>query len=166
MDRQGQWDTSAEQSKYGLTLADIQIGDYGDPPAESDNQTGRPRGATPRPGSYRIGNYAIRTKSEIWLDNASFLYEEALQRQWSSATDIPWHTIEPLPDGHRAGSVHHGHVPDGGRVRGGGRAGAVDRADDPGLLRGPQRAAVPGDGTSRATWMCSASGRWRTAAGS
>ena len=98
MDRQGQWDTRAKQSKYGLTLADIQVGDYGEPPAESDNQTGRPRGAVPRPGSYRIGNYAIRTKSEIWLDNASFLYEEALQRQWSSATDIPWHTIEPLPD--------------------------------------------------------------------
>jgi hypothetical protein len=26
------------------------------------------------------------------------LYEEAIQRQWSSATDIPWHTIQPLPD--------------------------------------------------------------------
>ena len=26
------------------------------------------------------------------------LYEEAIQRQWSSATDIPWETIEPLPD--------------------------------------------------------------------
>lgn len=98
MDQRGQWGMRAEESKYGLTLADIQIGDYGDPPAESDNQTGRPRGAAARPGSYRIGNYAIRTKNEIWLDNASFLYEEALQRQWSSATDIPWHTIEPLPD--------------------------------------------------------------------
>ena len=98
MDQHGEWDTKAEPSKYGLTLADIQVGDYGDPPAESDNQTGRPRGAAQRPGSYRIGNYAVRTKSEIWLDNASFLYEEALQRQWSSATDIPWHTIEPLPD--------------------------------------------------------------------
>ena len=98
MDQHGPWDTKAEQSKYGLTLADIQLGDYGNPPAESDNQTGRPRGAAERPGSYRIGNYAVRTKSEIWLDNASFLYEEALQRQWSSATDIPWHTIEPLPD--------------------------------------------------------------------
>ena len=98
MDQHGPWDTKAEQSKYGLTLADIQLGDYGNPPAESDNQTGRPRGAAERPGSYRIGNYAVRTKSEIWLDNASFLYEEALQRQWSSATDIPWHTIEPLPE--------------------------------------------------------------------
>ena len=28
----------------------------------------------------------------------SMLYEEALQRQWSSATDVPWDTIRPLPD--------------------------------------------------------------------
>lgn len=98
MEHHGPWGTAAEESKYGLTLADIQVGGYGDVPAESDNQTGRPRGAAARPGSYRIGNYSIRTKNEIWLDNASFLYEEALQRQWSSATDVPWHTIEPLPD--------------------------------------------------------------------
>ena len=26
------------------------------------------------------------------------LYEEAVQRQWSSATDIPWETLRPLPD--------------------------------------------------------------------
>ena len=26
------------------------------------------------------------------------LYEEAVARQWSSATDIPWETIQPLPD--------------------------------------------------------------------
>ena len=98
MNQTGTWDTHAQPSKNGLTLADIQIGDYGDPPAESDNQTGRPRGAAAREGAFRIGNYSIRSKSEIWLDNATFLYEEAVQRQWSSATDVPWHTIEPLPD--------------------------------------------------------------------
>jgi len=98
MKRQGEWGTHAAASKHGLTLADVQIGSYGEVPAESDNMTGRPRGATPRANSYRIGNYSVRSKSEIWLDNASFLYEEALQRQWSSATDVPWHTIEPLPD--------------------------------------------------------------------
>jgi hypothetical protein len=95
---QGEWGTRAAIGKQGLTLADIQIGTYGDPPEVSDNMTGRPRGAGARPGSYRIGNYSVRTRNEIWLDNASFLYEEALQRQWSSATDVPWHTIEPLPD--------------------------------------------------------------------
>ena len=94
----GPWGTRATAGKHGLTLADIAVGAYGEAPAESDNQTGRPRGAAARPDSYRIGGYAVRSKSEIWLDNASFLYEEALQRQWSSATDVPWHTIEPLPD--------------------------------------------------------------------
>ncbi|MFU8813910.1 MAG: hypothetical protein ACNA7W_01100 [Pseudomonadales bacterium] len=98
MARQGEWGSHASGGKQGLTLADIQFGSYGDVPAHSDNMTGRPRGATARPQSYRIGNYSIRSKSEIWLENASFLYEEALQRQWSSATDVPWHTIEPLPD--------------------------------------------------------------------
>src|SRR5262245_52215830 len=97
MSRQGEWGIRAVPSKQGLTLADIQLGSYGDPAAQSDNQTGRPRGAAARANSYRIGGYAVTKKSEIWLDNASFLYEEALQRQWSSATDVPWHTIKPLP---------------------------------------------------------------------
>ena len=98
MQRTGPWDTRAQPSKYGLTLADVQIGEYGEAPDLSTNQTGRPRGAVARESTYRIGAYAVRSKNEIWLDNASFLYEEALQRQWSSATDVPWHTIEPLPD--------------------------------------------------------------------
>lgn len=98
MSAQGEWGTHAKPSKHGLSLADIQQGSYGDIPEHSDNMSGRPRGANPRPDAYRIGGYSVRTKHEIWLDNASFLYEEALQRQWSSATDVPWDTIEPLPD--------------------------------------------------------------------
>lgn len=98
MARRGEWGTRATPSKQGLTLADIQIGAYGEPADHSDNQTGRPRGAAARPNAYRIGGYSVTHKSEIWLENASFLYEEALQRQWSSATDVPWHTIKPLPD--------------------------------------------------------------------
>ncbi len=98
LSQQGEWGTHAVAGKQGLTLADVAIGSYGETPEFSDNMTGRPRGATPRKASYRIGGYSIRTRSEIWLDNASFLYEEALQRQWSSATDVPWHTLEPLPD--------------------------------------------------------------------
>src|SRR5690606_35610930 len=42
--------------------------------------------------------YKIRTKRDIWLKNASQLYEEAVQRQWSSATDIPWEDLQELPD--------------------------------------------------------------------
>ena len=99
IDRQGEWGVKASaDGQKGLTLNDTQIGSYGDPPDESDNMTGKPRGAASRPNAYRIGGYQVRTKSDIWLTNASMLYEEALQRQWSSATDIPWQAIKPLPD--------------------------------------------------------------------
>ena len=98
MERRGPWNTHAEPGKYGLTLSDIQVGDYGETPQESHNLTGRSRGSPPRSAAMRIGGYTVRSKSDIWVENASFLYEEALQRQWSSATDVPWETIEPLPD--------------------------------------------------------------------
>ena len=80
----------------GLLLQDLEP-DL-EPPERSDNLTGRPRGANVRPSAPRVGNYSIRTKSDIWLKNAAQLYEEAVQRQWSSAVDIPWSTIEELPD--------------------------------------------------------------------
>ncbi|MEE8078042.1 MAG: hypothetical protein V3T18_03515, partial [Pseudomonadales bacterium] len=48
MDNQGEWGCKAEAGKQGLTLADIQIGSYGEVPALSDNMTGRPRGAAAR----------------------------------------------------------------------------------------------------------------------
>jgi hypothetical protein len=55
------------------------------------------RDAEPRPDAVRTGQY-YKQKSDVWSENARLLYEEAMQRQWSSATDIPWHKIEPLPD--------------------------------------------------------------------
>ena len=98
LETRGEWGVKAEPEKGGLKLSDIQLGTYGEPGDHSDNMTGRPRGSLARPDAYRIGGYQVRTKSDIWLTNASMLYEEALQRQWSSATDIPWDTIKPLPD--------------------------------------------------------------------
>ena len=98
MDKHGPWETKATPSRRGYTLDDAMVDEYGDVPDESDNLTGRPRGAFPREGAMRIGSYQVRSKSEIWLDTAPRLYEEALQRQWSSATDVPWDTIEQLPD--------------------------------------------------------------------
>src|SRR5579884_4289463 len=82
----------------GLLLQDVDSGIAAEVPEESRNLTGRVRGAVPRPSVPRVGNYPVRTKADIWLKNGSELYEEAVARQWSSATDIPWTTLEPLPD--------------------------------------------------------------------
>ena len=77
LDRRGEWGVRAEPDGHGLTLADIQVGSYGDAPDWSDNQTGKPRGSVSRPNAYRTGGYTVHTKSDIWLANAAMLYEEA-----------------------------------------------------------------------------------------
>ena len=52
MEDMGEWGIRATPGKRGLTLADIRINSYGELPEISDNMTGRPRGATPRPEAY------------------------------------------------------------------------------------------------------------------
>lgn len=83
--------------RRGLTLDDIEIGPYKDVPEETDNQGLRPRGAIPRRMVPRVG-HPYQDKAEVWAVNAAMLYEEAVQRQWSSATDVPWDELTPLPD--------------------------------------------------------------------
>lgn len=65
---------------------------------ESPNQTQRTRGALPRYGTPQFSGYTFRDKKEVWGYNLTKLYQEAVSRQWSSATDIPWETLRPLPD--------------------------------------------------------------------
>ena len=98
MKQRGEWGTRAQMSKHGLTLADIAVGSYGEAAVESRNMTGRPRGSAERSNGYRIGGYQLRSKQDIWLENAGWIWEEAQNRQWSSATDVPWHTVKPLAD--------------------------------------------------------------------
>ena len=64
----------------------------------SENLTGRVAGSIPRPGVAKFEAYPFRTKAEVWGYNLKKLYEEFVSRQWSSATDIPWDTLEELPD--------------------------------------------------------------------
>ena len=92
-----EWGMSAKPGRRGLTLDEINQGSYGDAPEESASTTMRPRGAAARKAVPRV-DYYIRQKADTWAQNASLLYEEAVQRQWSSATDIPWETLTPLPD--------------------------------------------------------------------
>src|SRR5690606_13982609 len=82
----------------GLLLQDVDQGAFGYVPEHSDNLTGHPSGAMTRANAPKMGNYSTRTKADIWLKIAAQLYEEAVQRQWSSAVDIPWDTLEELPD--------------------------------------------------------------------
>lgn len=92
-----EWGIRAKPGKRGLTLDEINIGTYGQPAEKSHNMTMLQRGAQARDGVPRVG-YRLEKRSDVWSQNATLLYEEAVQRQWSSATDIPWEQLEPLPD--------------------------------------------------------------------
>ncbi len=92
-----EWGTRAKPSKKGMTLEAINIGKYGEVPDTWDYQTEMPRGAVPILGVEGMG-YSVYEKQELWADNAAALYEEAIQRRWRPATDIPWDAIQPLPD--------------------------------------------------------------------
>ncbi|MHB8683512.1 MAG: ferritin-like domain-containing protein [Dehalococcoidia bacterium] len=92
----GDWGIHAKPGKRGLTLDEINVGPYAEIPDAPSGQTMRPRGAMAREGVPHVG-YMLR-RDDIWSKNATLLYEEAVQRQWSSATDIPWDKLAPLPD--------------------------------------------------------------------
>ena len=81
------WLNQLEENVVGAEVEDV-----------SDNLTGRVAGSIPRPGVAKYGAYPFRTKKEVWGYNLRKLYEEFVSRQWSSATDIPWDTLEELPD--------------------------------------------------------------------
>ena len=97
MDKSLEWGVRVKPSKKGLTIGSLNVGIYGHIPDYWEDQTRMPRGAFPAPGVAPIG-YSIRHKRDLWADNAADLYEEAIQRRWIPASDIPWKTIEPLPD--------------------------------------------------------------------
>ncbi len=83
--------------KRGLTLEELQTSSYGDIPSSTTNQSGRLRGSAPRSDSQRT-QQLWNMKSATWSESATLLYEEAVQRQWSSATDIPWADLPDLPE--------------------------------------------------------------------
>ena len=97
MNRTNQWQTRVKPNKHGLRLGDLNVGIYGDIPEQWQDQTRNPRGAIAKRGVPPLG-YAIRDKSDLWADCAADLYEEAIQRRWAPATDVPWHTVKPLKE--------------------------------------------------------------------
>ncbi|HLK12162.1 MAG TPA: ferritin-like domain-containing protein [Candidatus Binatia bacterium] len=95
----GGWGTRAQPSPLGLTLSDINVGPYGEIPARgAAHGSMAPRGSEVPPGTPALGSYDVDERAVVWADNAAELYEEAVARQWSSARDIPWERLEPLPD--------------------------------------------------------------------
>jgi len=93
-----EWGVRAQPSKRGLTLNDINIGSYGIIPEDaSDRLSFAPRGADFDPAELPSMGYTLNTRAEVGAHNLAKLYEEAVARQWSSARDIPWHTLKPLP---------------------------------------------------------------------
>jgi hypothetical protein len=88
----------AQAGRRGMTLEEINRLSYGvEGKAEAGTPVFAPRGAAPDARSPRHGRQ-YHTKADVWSESAMLLYEEANQRQWSSARDIPWETIEPLPE--------------------------------------------------------------------
>lgn len=97
LDLENTWGVRAKPGRRGLTLDEIEIGPYAAGGDETGNQGLKPRGAAIRKTAPKVG-HPYTSKAEVWSANASLLYEEAVQRQWSSATDVPWETLKPLPD--------------------------------------------------------------------
>ena len=97
MDKTLQWGVKVKPGKKGLTVDSLNVGIYGEIPDHWEEQTRMPRGAFPAPGVPPIG-YSLRSKHELWADNAGELYEEAVQRRWVPATDVSWEHLPPQPD--------------------------------------------------------------------
>ena len=97
MNKSKQWGVRVRPGRAGLKLGDLNVGVYGEVPMHWADESRNPRGAVPRRGMPPVG-YAVRDKAGLWAESAADLYEEAIARRWIPATDVPWHTIEPLPD--------------------------------------------------------------------
>src|SRR5262245_25812534 len=92
------WGTHARPSEVGVTLADIIVGPYAEPPDRVRSGAGvAPRGAEPLSSS-AVTPYDICEKAQVWADNVAELYEEGASRHWSSARDIPWGKLTELDD--------------------------------------------------------------------
>ena len=98
MRQTGAWGTRAKPGNLGLRLKDIEIGSYGVVPERgAEHRSMAPRGAFIPDDVPSLG-FTLNDKAEVWADNVTALYEEAVARQWSSARDIPWDELKPLPD--------------------------------------------------------------------
>lgn len=95
------WGVKARVEPYGggLTVDALNVGVYAEVPDHIPYRNRMPRGAFPQEGAGSIGGYYLQDKYEQWSDHAGRLYEEGIQRRWSTATDVPWNAARGLsPD--------------------------------------------------------------------
>ena len=98
MSEHGEWGMRGKPGNLGLRLKDIEIGSYGLVPERGgEHRSMAPRGSLIPDDLPSLG-FTINDKAACWADNATELYEEAVARQWSSARDIPWDELKPLPE--------------------------------------------------------------------
>jgi hypothetical protein len=55
-----------------------------------------PRGATVEAGGPQFA-FPLRQKRDVWAQNLSSIYKQAVANQWSAARDIPWAQLPKLP---------------------------------------------------------------------
>ncbi len=93
------WGHESKPGPAGLGLVQIETGHYAKiPETGSSHGSMAPRGCFVPEDTPSLGIYDMNDKGEVWSDNAAKLYDEAVTRQWNSATDVPWHKLEKLPD--------------------------------------------------------------------
>ncbi|MGC1512851.1 MAG: hypothetical protein WA797_08075 [Acidimicrobiales bacterium] len=93
-----EWGVAAKPSARGLTMMDIAVGSYGEIPDVAPLRTMAPRGSAIPDGVPDMG-YLLNAKSDVWAQNVAELYEEAVARQWSATSAIPWAELQTLdPD--------------------------------------------------------------------
>ncbi|MDO8613994.1 MAG: hypothetical protein Q7R32_14415 [Dehalococcoidia bacterium] len=84
--------------KKGLTVGSLNVGSYGEIPDRWPYDTFLPRGAAPLGTTLPGLGYSVFDKADVWAEEAADLYEEGIQRRWGAARDIPWESLEPLPE--------------------------------------------------------------------
>jgi len=87
----------AVPGENGLTFEDINIGRYGVVPDHWPYIDDTPRGASAGGPATFGASYSLNDKADVWSENGAFLYEQAIRERWTSAADVPWSALTPLP---------------------------------------------------------------------
>ena len=118
IDQHGEWGVKASSDgKKGLTLSDVQVGSYGDPASQTDNMTGRSRGAASRPK--RLPHRRLSDPQQV--RHLARQRRNALRRGAPATVELshrhPLAHGQAAPRRRRARTVPACHLPHGSGVR-------------------------------------------------